>query len=155
MQSVRGSEFADNFTGSNNQSGTEAFQGRGGDDIINGGGGFDRVLYWFRTDDNVTGGINVNMAAGTVVGDISVGSDTLLSIEGLRATNFDDTYDASGFTTTATLQLPNAGSADLLISLTATPPSRPRSTISRDLTATIASPATATRAFRTSTRTMA
>ena len=44
---------------------------------------------------------------------------------------------------------------DSLISLTATPPSRPRSTISRDLTATIASPATATRAFRTSTRTMA
>ena len=114
VQSVRGSEFADNFTGSNNQSGTEAFQGRGGDDIIDGGGGFDRVLYWFRTDDNVTGGINVNMAAGTVVGDISVGSDTLLSIEGLRATNFDDTYDASGFTTTATLQLPNAGSAGFI-----------------------------------------
>ena len=74
MQSVRGSEFADIFYGSNNHSGAEVFQGRGGNDFIDGGGGFDRVIYWFRTDDNVTGGINVNMAAGTVVGDASVGS---------------------------------------------------------------------------------
>ena len=96
---MRGSEFADHIVGSNNLTGTEVFQGRGGDDFIDGRGGFDRVLYWFRTDDNVTGGINVNMAAGTVIGDISVGTDTLRSIEAVRATNFDDTYNAAGFTT--------------------------------------------------------
>ena len=98
VQGVRGSEFADTFHGSNNPSGAvEVFQGRGGNDFIDGGGGFDRVLYWFRIDDNVTGGISVNMAAGTVIGDASVGTDTLRSIEAMRATNFADTYDATGF----------------------------------------------------------
>ena len=88
--------------------GVEVFQGRGGNDFIDGGGGFDRVLYWFRTDDNVTGGISVNMAAGTVVGDASVGTDTLRSIEAMRATNFADTYDATGFGQAGAL---NAGSS--------------------------------------------
>ena len=83
--------------GSNNPS-VEPFQGRGGDDFIDGGGGFDRVLYWFRTDDNITAGLNINMAAGTVVGDASVGTDTLRSIELMRGSNFDDTYNATGFT---------------------------------------------------------
>ena len=45
VQSVRGSEFADTCLGSNNLTGVEVFQGRGGDDFIDGGGGFDRVLY--------------------------------------------------------------------------------------------------------------
>ena len=94
VQGVRGSAFDDIFHGSNNTSGVEVFQGRAGNDLIDGGGGRDRVLYWFRTDDNVTGGINVNMAAGTVVGDASVGSDTLRSVETVRATNFDDVYNA-------------------------------------------------------------
>jgi Ca2+-binding RTX toxin-like protein len=107
VQGVRGSEFADTFHGSNNPSGTvEVFQGRGGDDFIDGGAGFDRVLYSFRIDDNVTGGITVNMAAGTVDGDASVGHDTLRSIEAIRATDFADTYDATGFSNLST----NAGS---------------------------------------------
>ena len=41
---VRGSYFADTLLGSNNPSGTaEIFEGRGGDDFINGLGGFDRA----------------------------------------------------------------------------------------------------------------
>src|SRR6185436_4931083 len=107
VQVIRGSEFADDFHGSNNLTGVEVFQGRGGNDFIDGGGGFDRVTYWFRTDDNVTGGITVNMATGTVAGDASVGADTLRSIEAIRATNFVDTYNATGFTASST----NAGSA--------------------------------------------
>ena len=107
VQVVRGSEFSDTFHGSNNLTGVENFQGRGGDDLIDGGGGFDRASYWFRTDDNVTGGITVNMAAGTVNGDASVGHDTLLSVEAVRGTNFADTYNATGFTASST----NAGSA--------------------------------------------
>src|SRR6185503_17929678 len=106
-QVVRGSEFNDTFHGSNNLTGVENFQGRGGDDLIDGGGGFDRASYWLRTDDNVTGGITVNMAAGTVVGDASVGTDTLRSIEAARGTNFADTYNATGFTALST----NAGTA--------------------------------------------
>jgi hypothetical protein len=46
-----------------------------------------------------------------VVGDASVGSDTLLSIESVRGTHFNDTYNATGFTTVPTIALPNAGSA--------------------------------------------
>ena len=42
-------------------------------------------------------GIAVNMAAGTVMGDASIGTDTLRSIELVRGTNFTDTYDATGF----------------------------------------------------------
>ena len=101
-------------------------------------------LYWFRTDDNVTGGITVNMAAGTVVGDASVGTDTLRSIEAVRGTNFADSYDATGFTTT--VNAPNAGSAGHR-SVAATP-----STNSRGWAATTPSPATATRGLPTSTR---
>jgi hypothetical protein len=107
VQGVRGSEFNDTFHGSNNLTGVEVFQGRAGNDLIDGGGGFDRALYWFRTDDNVTGGIAINMAAGTVDGDASIGHDTLRSVEAVRATNFVDTYDATGFTASST----NAGSA--------------------------------------------
>lgn len=103
---IRGSEYDDVLVGSDNIGNVEIFQGRGGNDLIDGKGGFDRVLYWWRTDDNITGGISVNMAAGKVIGDASVGTDTLLSIEAIRATNFADTYDATGFSGSST----NAGS---------------------------------------------
>jgi hypothetical protein len=87
----------------------EAFYGRGGDDFIDGGGGLDRANYWFRTDDNITGGITVNLAAGTVDGDASVGHDTLRSIESVRATNFADTYDATGFGQAGALNIGSNG----------------------------------------------
>ena len=115
VQGVRGSGFDDTLLGSNNAPGTpEVFQGRGGNDFIDGRGGFDRVIYGFRTDDNVTGGITVNLAAGTVVGDASVGTDTLRSIEAVRGTSFADSYNASGFTTT-NVNGPNFGSAGFIV----------------------------------------
>ena len=110
VQFVRGSAFADTLLGSNNLTGVEVFQGGGGNDFIDGRGGFDRVFYEFRIDDNVTGGIIVNLAAGTVVGRgrrYSIGTDTLRSIESVRGTHFADTFDATGFTASST----NAGSA--------------------------------------------
>ena len=110
VQIVRGSEFDDTLLGSNNTPGVEVFEGRGGNDFIDGRGGFDRAIYEFRTDDNVTGGITVNLAAGTVVGDASIGTDTLRSIEAVRGTHFADVFDATGFTTSST----NAGSAGAL-----------------------------------------
>ena len=59
---VRGSNFNDNFTGSNNPANTnELFEGRGGNDFINGGGGFDTAVY-----GNEDALINVQLAAGTV-----------------------------------------------------------------------------------------
>jgi hypothetical protein len=93
---VIGSRFDDTLTGSTNAAGTvEVFDPRAGDDAINGGGGFDRVDY--NNDLTVTAGITVNMANGTVVGDSSIGSDTLRSVEAVRGTNFADTYVATGF----------------------------------------------------------
>ena len=93
---VIGSAFADTLLGSNNASGTvEIFDGRGGNDTLNGRGGFDRADY--ALDPATASGITANMAAGTVTGDSTIGTDTLVSIESIRGTNFVDTYNAVGF----------------------------------------------------------
>src|SRR5205814_89356 len=106
VSAVRGSDFADVFVGSANPAGTaENFIGGGGNDLINGDGGFDRAIY--SGDGDVTSGINVALAAGMVTGDAAVGTDTLLSVEAVRGTDFADTFDATGFTASST----NAGSA--------------------------------------------
>ena len=97
VSAVRGSDFADVFVGSANPAGTaENFDGRGGNDVINGDGGFDRAIY--NGDGNVTAGISVALAAGIVTGDAAVGTDTLMSVEAIRGTDFADTYNAAGFT---------------------------------------------------------
>jgi Ca2+-binding RTX toxin-like protein len=110
VSAVRGSNFADLFVGSANPAGTaENFIGGGGNDLINGDGGFDRAIY--SGDGNVTAGINVALAAGIVTGDAAVGTDTLISVEAVRGTNFADTYNAAGFTSdTASTPSANAGS---------------------------------------------
>ena len=110
---VRGSAFDDTLRGSNNPN-VELFEGDAGNDFIDGRGGFDRVTYSPQLDNSVTGGITVNLAAGTVVGDASVGTDTLRSIEAVRATNFADIYNATGFTTTS-INGPNFGSAGFIV----------------------------------------
>ncbi|MEJ5988996.1 calcium-binding protein [Ramlibacter sp. PS3R-8] len=75
----------------------EMFRGNGGDDYINGSTGFDRADYLQITP--MVGGVEVDLAAGTVVGDsMAVGSDTLEGIESIRGTPFDDVFDARGFT---------------------------------------------------------
>jgi Ca2+-binding RTX toxin-like protein len=103
--SAWGSAFADTLDGSNNGFGTiEVFAGFGGNDTINGRGGFDRADY--NTDPATTSGITVHLAAGTVTGDATVGTDTLVSVEAVRGTNFADVYDATGFSGSST----NAGS---------------------------------------------
>ncbi len=100
VSAVRGSNFVDTLLGSNNAAGAENFEGRGGDDIIDGGGGFDRAVYSFETS-----GITVDLATGVVSG--GGGNDTLDSIEGVRGTEFADSFTASGFT----LSSGNAGSS--------------------------------------------
>jgi Ca2+-binding RTX toxin-like protein len=105
VSQIRGSNFADVFYGSNNPSGTtETFEGLGGNDTINGGGGFDRAVYNLAYSGT---GINVQLAAGTVTGGTDIGTDTLTSVESIWGTEFADIYNATGFTAVSA----NAGSA--------------------------------------------
>ena len=89
-----GSDFADTLNGSNVVGAVEQFEGRGGDDIIDGKGGlFDIAIYTRESQ-----GIVVNLAAGTVTGgDGGPNGDTLRSIEQVRGTDFVDTFNATGF----------------------------------------------------------
>ena len=107
VYSVWGSAFNDTLRGSDNvAAGTfELFEGRAGDDFIDGRGGYDRADY--ASDPATTSGIVVHLAAGTVTGDATVGTDTLRAVEAVRGTNFDDLYDATGFGSPGAL---NAGS---------------------------------------------
>jgi hypothetical protein len=82
------------------------FQGFGGNDFIDGRASFDRALY-FR--DTTLSGINVDMGAGTVIGDAAIGTDTLRSIEAVRGTRFVDTYDATTFGQAGALNIGSNG----------------------------------------------
>ena len=96
VSSVFGSAFNDTLRGSDNAFATfESYEGRGGDDFIDGRGGYDIVTY--NTDPTTTPGINVQLAAGTVTGDATVGTDTIRDVEAVRGTNFHDVYDATGY----------------------------------------------------------
>jgi len=74
----------------------EGFLGRGGDDLINGNGGYDTSIYF-----DATKGINVNMASGIVTGDSSVGTDTLQGVEAIVGSMYADVFDARGFSATS------------------------------------------------------
>jgi hypothetical protein len=73
-------------------------------------GGYDIVTY--NNDPATTSGITVHLAAGTVTGDATVGTDTIRHVEAVRGTNFADTYNAVGYTGAA-LQGRPAGIAAL------------------------------------------
>ena len=98
---VRGSTHDDFLFGTDSITTTEQFVPDGGNDFIDGRGGIDLVSYGPLIDYDLTSGVHVFMAAGSVTpivpGDSSVGTDTLQSIEQVRGTNFADIYDASGF----------------------------------------------------------
>ena len=154
VNSIRGSFFNDTFTGSTNPFGTaENFEGLGGDDTINGGGGFDRAVY---SNSFGGSGINVQLADGTVTPidpthGIDIGSDTLRSVEAIWGTDFDDVYNAGatalnpgGFSTSST----NAGNSPIVTTTRA----HRISTNSRVMAATTRSPATATPALHTTMR---
>jgi Ca2+-binding RTX toxin-like protein len=82
-----GGDFDDKFTGDEE---FNLFLGRGGDDLIDGGGGLtDRAIYFFAR-----GPVTVDLTAGTATGE---GSDTLIGIESVEGGAFNDTIsgDAS------------------------------------------------------------
>ena len=70
-------------------------------------GGFDRAVY-----ANEDFHISVQLAAGIVTGGLNTGTDILHSIEAIARTDFDDTYDATGFTGSgATTPSSNSGNS--------------------------------------------
>jgi Ca2+-binding RTX toxin-like protein len=118
---LRGGAYADVLIGGKRESNQfEVYEGRGGNDSIYGGSGYDRVNYrndgrsnggfidgtdgtlLFGYDENgeriYTVGIDVRMAKGFVYGDEKfIGTDQLSGIESVRGTVLADRYDATGF----------------------------------------------------------
>jgi Ca2+-binding RTX toxin-like protein len=89
IEGVRGSIFNDTLTGSDSAL-FESFEGREGDDLIDGKGGADRADY-----RNATSGVVVNLAAGTA-SDGYGSSDTLIGIEQVRGSrDFNDNLSGS------------------------------------------------------------
>lgn len=86
IQQLRGTDYADTFTGS---AGNEQFDGSGGDDIINGGAGFDLVR--FDRPQN-SAGVVVNLSAGTATGEWNgvAYNKTLSNVEGIRGSVHND-----------------------------------------------------------------
>ncbi len=93
IEGVRGSSFNDVLTGGNALNDElEFFQGLAGDDAIDGGSGYDRVDY-----NASTARVNVTLG-GTGAGTAQDGfgtTDTLLNIEAVRGSMFNDTLTGS------------------------------------------------------------
>ncbi|WP_445778582.1 Calx-beta domain-containing protein, partial [Shewanella sp.] len=112
VNNVSGSDFNDHFIGTNFEQGNykfweagfgEFFQGRGGDDYIDGGtGGYNRAQY--RRD---SGAVQVDLGSGSAIQYLGeslsgqvVGRDTLKNIQEVHGTAYDDILigsDAGGF----------------------------------------------------------
>jgi Ca2+-binding RTX toxin-like protein len=93
IERVIGSSHNDIITGSGNTF-VEEFDGRGGDDTIDGNGGFDRVSYEQTPGGASDGqggqiGVSVNLGAGTANDGLG-GTDTLIDIDAIEGSNFTD-----------------------------------------------------------------
>jgi Ca2+-binding RTX toxin-like protein len=84
INEVRSTTFNDTLFGSDRTDVTELFEGREGDDVTDGRGGFDMVRF-----DNATGGVTASLVSGTATGG-GIGNDTFTNIEGLWASSHAD-----------------------------------------------------------------
>ena len=100
IEHLRGSDFNDTLTGN---SGNNTLSGIGGNDTLNGGSGNDTLIGGIGNDllNGGTGSDNASYATATAVVTVNLnligaqntggaGNDTLLSIEHLTGTNFND-----------------------------------------------------------------
>jgi len=90
VNGVSGTRFADTLVGGMNDD-YEWFRGNGGNDLINGGAGFDRADYTWAG-----AGMTFNLLSG-VFSSSSDGQDTVRGVEEIRTTRFDDVFNAGGF----------------------------------------------------------
>lgn len=65
--------------------GNDFAEGGGGNDILNGGSGFDTASY-----SRTGAGVTVNLGLATQQNTVAAGLDTLVSVEGLLGSNFND-----------------------------------------------------------------
>jgi Ca2+-binding RTX toxin-like protein len=86
IENIRGSDFADTLTG---DAGDNFLRGLLGDDTLDGSTGSDWADY-----RNATGAVQVNLATGTSAG--AEGADTLISIENIRGSDFNDVLTGDG-----------------------------------------------------------
>ena len=90
IENLIGSAFADTLTGDANANslkggaGNDVLVGSGGGDVMNGGEGIDKADY-----SNSDAAVIVNLTTGVGVGGLAQG-DTLISIENLTGSNFND-----------------------------------------------------------------
>lgn len=82
---LRGSAFGDELYGNG---GDNRLRGEGGDDYIDGGNGFDRAEYW-GSSAGIT--VDLSLPTGQVTDDGFGGVDTLVSIELVSGSIWDDT----------------------------------------------------------------
>ncbi|MCB1451577.1 MAG: hypothetical protein KDJ67_15950, partial [Nitratireductor sp.] len=90
IERIFGTNFADNITGGNED---EGFDPNGGNDTIDGGGGFDQLIYQIASGVGGFQGINATFTgtnSGTVI-DPWGDTDTFSNIEAINGTEFDDT----------------------------------------------------------------
>ena len=93
VEAIRGSSFADTYVATNyaggsvfgsNTPGFNSFEGMEGDDTIVGSGS-TQISY-----QSATAAVTVDIAAGTAIGDASVGNDTFSGVNNVRGSAFDD-----------------------------------------------------------------
>ncbi|MCC7427462.1 MAG: hypothetical protein IT557_11185, partial [Alphaproteobacteria bacterium] len=87
IEDVYGSEFADVLIGN---AADNMFAGDIGNDSIDGGGGFDIASY-----ENAGSGVTVNLGGGSGTDGVG-GTDTLVNIEGVRGSDFNDVLTGDG-----------------------------------------------------------
>lgn len=94
INDVRGTDLDDELTGGADDE-FEQFRGLEGDDVIDGGSGYDRVDYSNEPGFGGTQGVTVNLGDGTAT-DSFGDSDTVMNIEEARGTSFQDTLRGGG-----------------------------------------------------------
>ena len=88
IEGVISSAGNDSLKGSD---GDNWFRPQGGNDTVDGGGGIDRVVY-----DRASAAVAVNLGLTTAQNTGAEGTDTLINIENLRGSGFNDTLTGSG-----------------------------------------------------------